>query len=44
MHSDPNLTSTLIAMSAGLLMLRAGIAKRKLGWRKVERRQRRRRR
>jgi hypothetical protein len=44
MHTDPTFTSSLVAMAAGLLMVRAGIGKRMLSWRKVEGRRRRRRR
>jgi DNA-binding IclR family transcriptional regulator len=42
MHAiDPNLTSAVVAVSATMLMVQSGVAKKMLSWRPAERRARR---
>jgi hypothetical protein len=42
MHAiDPNLTSALVVLSATMLMVQSGVAKKMLSWRPAERRARR---
>jgi len=42
MHTiDPNLTSALVVVSATILMVQSGVAKKMLSWRPAERRARR---